>query len=101
MRQLDLLILQIYKTLLVLKSLKIPFIDFLAYLSTIKDESTNEILAYEISDNLKLKIATNAIEKLCRKRFKLSEGCFIHSDQGVHYTNPKFQSLLKKKNIKQ
>jgi len=72
-----------------------------AYLSAIKDGSTNEILAYEVSDNLKLEIATNTIEKLCRKRLKLAEGCFIHSDQGVHYTSPKFQSLLKKKNIKQ
>ncbi len=72
-----------------------------AYLSAIKDGSTNEILAYKVSENLKLEIATNTIEKLCRKRFKLAEGCFIHSDQGVHYTSPEFRSLLKKKNIKQ
>ena len=72
-----------------------------AYLSAIKDGSTNEILAYEISDNLKLELATNTIEKLYRKRFKLAEGCFIHSDQGVHYTSPRFQSLLKSKGILQ
>ena len=72
-----------------------------AYLSAIKDGSTNEILAYEVSDNLKLELAINTIEKLCRKRFKLAEGCFIHSDQGVHYTSPKFQNLLKRKGIKQ
>ena len=72
-----------------------------AYLSAIKDGSTNEILAYEVTDNLKLELATNTIEKLCRKRFKLAEGCFIHSDQGVHYTSPKFQNLLKRKGINQ
>jgi len=72
-----------------------------AYLSVIKDGSTNEILAYEVSSTLKLELATDTIEKLCRKRFKLAEGCFIHSDQGVHYTNPKFQNLLKRKGIKQ
>jgi len=72
-----------------------------AYLSAIKDSSTNEILAYEISDNLKLELATNTIEKLIRKRFKLAENCFIHSDQGVHYTSPKFQNLLKVKGISQ
>jgi putative transposase len=72
-----------------------------AYLSAIKDGSTNEILAYEVSDSLKLELATNTIEKLCRKRFKLAEGSFIHSDQGVHYTSPKFQNLLKRKGINQ
>jgi transposase InsO family protein len=72
-----------------------------AYLSAIKDGSTNEILAYEISDNLKLELATNTIEKLTRKRFKLAENCFIHSDQGVHYTSPEFQNLLKSKGISQ
>ena len=32
---------------------------------------------------------------------KLDSECFIHSDQGFHYTNPKFQKLLKVKNIGQ
>ena len=32
-----------------------------AYLSAIKDSSTNEILAYEVLDNLKLELATNTI----------------------------------------
>lgn len=67
-----------------------------AYLSTIKDGSTNEILAYNVSDNLKLNIATDTILKLKNNRkFKLSKDAFIHSDQGVHYTSPIFQKLLK------
>ena len=72
-----------------------------AYLSAIKDGSTNEILSYEISENLKLELATNTIEKLTRKRFKLNKNCFVHSDQGFHYTSPKFQRLLKSKGISQ
>lgn len=72
-----------------------------AYLSAIKDGSTNEILTYKVSSNLKLELATNTIEKLCRKKFKLAKNCFIHSDQGVHYTSPKFQNLLKQNGIKQ
>lgn len=72
-----------------------------AYLSAIKDGSTNEILAYEVLDNLKLELATNTIEKLTRKKIKLAANCFIHSDQGVHYTSPKFQRLLKSKGIAQ
>lgn len=68
-----------------------------AYLSTVKDSSTNEILAYNISDKLTLDIATDTIHKLINNRkLKLSKFAFIHSDQGTHYTSPKFQSLVKK-----
>lgn len=35
-----------------------------AYLSTIKDAPTNEILAYNVSDSLKLDIALDTIHKL-------------------------------------
>jgi len=36
------------------------------FLSTIKDGSTNEILAYKLSRNLTLDIATNTIENLVK-----------------------------------
>ena len=68
-----------------------------AYLSTIKDASTNEILAYNVSDSLKLDIATDTIHKLKKNRsIKLHKDAFIHSDQGGHYTSPVFQKLVKK-----
>ena len=35
-----------------------------AYLSTIKDAETNEILAYEVSDKITLDIALNTLKKL-------------------------------------
>lgn len=67
-----------------------------AYLSTVKDGSTNEIVAYNVSDSLTLDIATDTIYKLKRNRkIKLTKDAFIHSDQGVHYTSPTFQKLLK------
>jgi putative transposase len=68
-----------------------------AYLSTIKDGSTNEILAYKVSDRITLDIATNTIFHLRKNRkVKLADGAFIHSDQGAHYTSPIFQKLVKK-----
>lgn len=68
-----------------------------AYLSTIKDGSTNEILAYNVSSSLALALATDTLHKLKRNpRIKLSKDAFIHSDQGVHYTSPEFQALVKK-----
>lgn len=67
-----------------------------AYLSTVKDGSTNEILAYNVSDRITLDIATDTLLKLKNnRRVKLAEGAFIHSDQGFHYTNPTFQKMVK------
>jgi len=68
-----------------------------AYLSTIKDGSTNEILASNVSSRLTLDLATDTLEKLTKsRRVKFAEGAFIHSDQGAHYTSPTYQKHVKK-----
>lgn len=68
-----------------------------AYLSTIKDGSTNEILAYNVSSSLALDLATDTLHKLKKnRRVSIPKEAFIHSDQGVHYTSPIFQALVKK-----
>lgn len=68
----------------------------MAYLSTVKDASTNEILAYHVSDRITLDIATQTIHKLVNnKKVSLHKDAFIHSDQGSHYTSPRYQKLLK------
>lgn len=73
-----------------------------AYLSTIKDSSTNEILAYNVSDSLTLEIATETIRKLKNnKKVKLTNDALIHSDQGAHYTSPIFQKLVKSYGLRQ
>lgn len=78
------------------------YLEGFAYLSTIKDGSTNEILAYHLSDRITLDIATETIYKLMsNKEIPLTKDSFIHSDQGVHYTSPKYQKLLRKMNLGQ
>ncbi len=73
-----------------------------AYLSTIKDSSTNEILSYNLSESLAIDIVTETINKLVKlKPIKLHKDAFIHSDQGSHYTSPIFQNLLKENNLGQ
>jgi putative transposase len=68
-----------------------------AYLSTIKDGSTGEILAYHVSKRITLDIATDTLQKLKKNRkFKKAKDALIHSDQGVHYTHPDFQRMVKK-----
>ena len=74
----------------------------MAYLSTIKDACTNEILAYHLSDRLTLDIATKTIQKLVNdKKITLHPKAFVHSDQGSHYTSPKYQKLIKKYGLDQ
>ena len=74
----------------------------MAYLSTVKDASTNEILAYHVSDRITLDIATQTIHKLVNnKKITLHKDAFIHSDQGSHYTSPRYQKLLKKHGLGQ
>nr|WP_228469420.1 IS3 family transposase [Paenibacillus sp. JNUCC-31] len=71
-----------------------------AYLSTIKDAETNEILAYEVSASLGLDIAIDTLKQL-KKHRHLTSDALIHSDQGFHYTNPKFQKLVKEMGLSQ
>lgn len=53
-------------------------------MSTIKDSSTNEILAYKLSENLKINIATETIENLINNSdVRLSVDAFIHLDQDI------------------
>lgn len=67
-----------------------------AYLSTIKDSSTNEILAYKVSHSLKIDIVLDTIDNLVENiGDSLHKDAFIHSDQGAHYTSPKFQKKVK------
>ena len=74
----------------------------MAYLSTVKDSSTNEILVYNLSNSLAIEPVTETIDKLVStESFKLHKDAFIHSDQGVHYTSPRFQNLLKQNNLGQ
>jgi putative transposase len=73
-----------------------------AYLSAIKDGSTNEILAYHVSDRMTIDLATDTLLKLKKNRnFKKAKDALIHSDQGVHYTHPDFQKSVRKLGLRQ
>lgn len=52
-----------------------------AYLSTIKDAMTNEILSYHVSDNLEIPIVLETVKKLVKNHKNiLDKDVFIHSD---------------------
>ncbi len=71
----------------------------LCYCSTIKDASTNEILAKEYSKSLDVQFVLDTVNQLKNHKFIDFNKCLIHSDQGVHYTSLAFTSLLAKLNI--
>ena len=73
-----------------------------AYLSCVKDGSTNEILAHHISTSLEMDIVYQTLKKLKKSvTNQFHPEAILHSDQGVHYTNPLFQKKVKKLGITQ
>lgn len=70
----------------------IPFQDRFAYLSVIKDIATAEVVAWNASMHMEMALVTGTIENL---RLDSYENIMIHSDQGFHYTNPSYISLVK------
>ena len=62
-----------------------------AYLSTILDASTNEILSFKVRENMKLDLVISTLNELKDNQFEHFDDGMIHSDQGWHYTNPQFR----------
>lgn len=71
----------------------------MVYLSTVIDLFNNEPVAWNVSDSQDKSLSINTI-KILAKKYDL-EGSIIHSDQGVHYTNKDFTTLLKELKINQ
>ena len=73
-----------------------------AYLSTVKDSATKEILAYELTTSLSMPIVYRTLDKL---EEALGENrhpeIILHSDQGFHYTHPEYRKRLNDLNIRQ
>lgn len=69
--------------------------DQFAYLSTIKDAYTNEILAYTLSESLEVEFVLECVHQLKdNHQLSFNSKTIIHSDQGSHYTSLKFQELV-------
>ena len=72
-----------------------------AYLSEVKDFATGEILAFHLSLSLTMPIVLKTITELEKRLGTSIIGLMLHSDQGVHYTNPAYQNKLKNLKIVQ
>lgn len=73
-----------------------------AYLSTIMDAFTKQILSYVLSESLEVDFVLETINILISNHgISLTKETLIHSDQGCHYTSIRFQELILKKEIRQ
>lgn len=73
-----------------------------AYLSTILDAYTKQILSYVLSDSLEVDFVLETVEQLIdRHGISLHAKTLVHSDQGCHYTSYSFINILRSKNLRQ
>lgn len=73
-----------------------------AYLSCVKDGATKQILAHYLSSSLEMTIVEQTLDRLLQRlNGNIHPEALIHSDQGFHYTHPKFQARVKEVGIQQ
>lgn len=74
----------------------IPYGGTFAYLSTILDAFTKQLLSYVLSESLEVEFVKATVEALIRDHgVSLQDETLIHSDQGSHYTSHEFIDIVK------
>lgn len=80
----------------------LPFNNRNVFLSAIKDIASREIVAWNLSPLLDMNIALNTIENMVKnKTIQTLKDTMIHSDQGLHYTNPTYIHIVRRLGMKQ
>lgn len=80
----------------------LPYNGTFAYLSTILDAYTKQILSYVLSASLEVDFVLETVNRLIAEHgISLSTETMIHSDQGCHYTSHKFIQILHDRELRQ
>lgn len=80
----------------------LPYNGIFAYLSTILDAFTKQILAYVVSPSLEIDFVLETVNQLIEQHgISLHAETIVHSDQGSHYTSYKFIEILGDRNLRQ
>lgn len=80
----------------------IPYSGVFAYLSTIIDAFTKQVLSYVLSESLEVDFVLETVNLMIEKHgMALTTETIIHSDQGCHYTSCSFIQLVKDKGLRQ
>ena len=79
----------------------LPYDNTFAYLSTVIDAFTKQVLSYVISDNLKEDFVLETINQLVENHgTALTSETIVHSDQGVHYSCYRFIEIINDSNLR-
>ena len=79
----------------------IPYNETFAYLSTILDAYTKQILSYVLSSSLEVDFVKETVEILVRDHgISLHKETLIHSDQGSHYTSVAFIRIVEDSDLR-
>lgn len=73
----------------------VPQLKCFVYLSAVKDFASGEILSNVVSRSLSMPLVFKTITILTQRLGDKIKGFMLHSDQGFHYTNPRYQHKLK------
>jgi putative transposase len=79
----------------------LPYNHRFAYLSVVKDIATGEIVAWHLAEHLHMELVLVTLEHLKRDHTHHLGETLIHSDQGVHYTNPLYIDMVSNFNMVQ
>lgn len=80
----------------------LPYNGTFAYLSTILDAYTREILSYVVSESLEVDFVLETVNRLVADHgISLHAQTIIHSDQGCHYTSHSFINILYDRKLRQ
>ena len=80
----------------------LPYNGTFAYLSTILDAFTKQILSYALSPSLEVDFVLETVELLIKRHgISLHAETVIHSDQGCRYTSHKFINIVQDKGLRQ
>lgn len=80
----------------------LPYNGTFAYLSTILDAFTKQILSYVVSSSLEVDFVLETVQILIKDHgVSLNQETILHSDQGSHYTSYKFIEILRSKKLRQ
>jgi len=73
----------------------IPYNDRFAYLSVIKDIASGEVVAWNMTPHLEMKLVLDTVSFMKETHHaKQLKDAMIHSDQGFHYTNPLYIEMV-------
>ena len=80
----------------------LPYNGKFAYLSTMLDAFTKQILSYVLSPSLEVDFVLETVNKLTSEHgVSFQAETIIHSDQGCHYASHKFINILHDKKLRQ